>query len=270
MKKLLTLPAIVALLIVAITSCGPSEKQRLAEMAARAAAEIPVTLGISGEITAIGYTDDNNLLTMTIHSQPNSVSVNAFAADPTLAREMLECRLSQAYSNRVDSLLRLAVAAEASLEAVFTDAITGDKATVTLPPSEIDFMLKHPIDESKQRKAFFDNEIALLNSRCPISAHEGDGIRLAEVALEGAEVVMTFEFDSGRYTIDHLSADPKGAKDLFLKVTKSQYSPLLKYMVEQNKGMRYVIRDPKGGKEFTISQSVGEISWLERNKPEDI
>lgn len=262
-----TLCATLILAVISLVSCNGSKKE-LAERTQRTASQLPIDCVNLGEITALDYTPDDNLVRLVISFAPDQLSATTLNADPVFAREILECALTQARTPQLDSIIALASVSDTGLEAVFTNSVNGDKASVSMTPDDLAYFLDHPTDMAKQRKLFLDNELALLNDRCPISM--GDGFELASVSNEGKQVAVTFLYDDTKFEARNFTGDDACSKELAMLIAKEDFHVLIGYLVEQNKELRYIMRGKTGGKEQSVTLSVGELSWLHKTPKDKI
>lgn len=244
MKKLTLLFAV--LLTLCLSACSQADKQRQAikKAVAEMQDQLPINMGMMGEVKSVEYNDAANTVVMTFAFNEELGKVSAFSENTDAIKQNMVLAIS---SDK--NMLKALNEAGASIKYVFLGSESGEKFEVTLTPEdlggEVDGKQLNTMSAQEKARKYMENLVNKENSSCPQDL--GDGLVMTGVKIENDAVIYSYDCDPEQVDLAAIKADPSAAKksvgELF---SDPAMSATIRQMVEAGYSLTYLYSDGKG------------------------
>lgn len=190
MKKLIFL-AVTSLLLVCMAACGNGQDDsKLRKSIEEAQSELPVDLGLVGDMTDLKYDRDDRNVRMFMTVNENIVNVAVMKENSDSFRNMFKLMWT---GEDTRELIEMIADAGASMSVRYKGGTSGESVELKLSNSELKEILDTKLTEKEKNRMLLEGTVANGNAACPMNI--GNGMIMESVTLEGNNVVYAIEVD---------------------------------------------------------------------------
>jgi hypothetical protein len=207
MKKVFLAFMMVLSLSVMFVSCDKStaKKMLLKQEIEKAQRQMPIKLGVIGEITNITYENDNVTFSYLVDEKFTDKSI--FEGDLNVVKDNFVCVMVRNSSTR--KLVSAIVDAKASLTFSYKGKKTGKTASVTVSNEELANADNLDISAEKAAQMLIDNTVNSERSNMPVNLEPG--VSITDSFWEGNVLVYVITMDGKMFSVNILDSLDKDA-----------------------------------------------------------
>lgn len=201
MKKVFSLFAAVAMLSMALVSCGGND--HLKELAKKANDECPISMGMMGEISSIEF--DGKDIVYFASVDEDWVDLDVMKENKEEAKQGI-LQYFTAPSKDVDEMLKELEKSDAGIKYVYEGKKSGKKVEIRLTVKEIKDAIANPMNPEE----LLAQDVRVTNDECPMEVDEG--MVITEILIEGSDVVYVCQVDETLFDMDDFETNREAAQ----------------------------------------------------------
>lgn len=248
--------ALVCLLAVtAVLSSCNMKKAKLQVDIENANKMCPVNLGSVGKMTAIKFDEASNQAQFIFEVNEDVVNIDDLQAS---AKETRDVMISSLSSSGTKDLIDDLVKADAGLAIIYKEKKSNKEFKVEFTPQELKQAISNDMTDEEQANKQLSATITQVNATLPQVIDEG--MKMIKMYSTDTYAVYEVELDEKLYDMNNFESQKKDVKDAMAEeFSDPATASLLKLIKKTNRGLKYVYRGDKSGKEVQITFQSYEL-----------
>lgn len=235
---------------VVLSSCDSKSRVRreIAESIAEENRQCPTQVPGMGEITSMGYEDDNVVFKMKIDMP---VKLSVLQEHEKLVKTNFVNGFVEGGSKKLSTLL---IQGEVGMKIIMMGGIDNGRLEITISPEEIKQTVEHPLTKSQM----LDNQIESARMQLPIQVDEIT--TMVDVKIMPDRVQYVYEVADYNNEVEYMSLIEEQFKaNMISGMSNPAQEKFAKLLIDNNKSVEQYYIGTKSDSEFSVLLTVSDL-----------